>query len=490
METRPHIPGYQLGELIARGSSAAVWAAVPDGGDRDLAVKVVPIAPGRDEDRLAGELSALAMARGDDDHLVTVLDVVAVTQPAPAVAIIMERLRHGTLTRLVSIRGHLTAGEVVTVLTPVALTAARLHDAAVVHGDLSPSNVGFDRRGRPVVLDLGVSAVVGTSRVDIYGTPGFVAPEVVAGGPPTPEADVYAIGALGWYALTGEPPPIPGDRPVLDTLVPEVPAAMRETLEHALHPEPAQRCGARELATAVYGSATAVPIEPGEGTDEATMLTHRVRELARAASPSSVTSDSRAARRIALRTRSRSAHVRVVATLVAAVVIGAAGIAAAAAGRGGGPSPPVVPVAELPEASPPSGVDPGEDTDPTVVVVEELVEARAAAWTHRDADALAAAFTVSGPAHASDTALLAAAEAAGYRYEGLRFAAADVRLLAEAEDLLLVEATITTSPYAVRGEDGTLVSTRTQQATSVRVQLTLVLTELGWRIREVAPAAA
>ena len=523
METRPHIPGYRLGELIARGSSAAVWAAAPEGGgDRDLAVKVVPVGPGCDEERLAGELSALTMARGHDEHLVTVVDVVAVTEPAPAVAVVMDRLRHGTLTRLVSTRGHLTPGEVVTVLTPVALTAARLHDAALVHGDISPSNVGFDGRGRPVVLDLGVSVIVGSPRVEIYGTPGFVAPEVVAGGPPTPEADVYAMGALGWYALTGEPPPIPGERPLLDTLAQGVPPAMRRALEDALHPEPAQRCGARELATAVYGAAAAAPIEPGEGLDETTMLTHRVRELARATSASSVAPDSRAARRTALRSRSRAAHLRVAATLVAAVVIGVAGVAAAAAGRGGGtPAQADVPAGRPPAAaqdtaapvatSAPSGdaaqpattaaqptttaPQPTTTAEPTTAadataVVEELVHARASAWTDRDVGALGATFAQDGPALANDRALLAAAEAGGYRYEGLRFAVDDVRLLVEAEDLLRVEATITTSSYAVRHEDGSLASTSARQATSVRARLTLVLTEVGWRIREVEPATA
>ena len=238
MDIRPRVPGYRIGELIARGSTATVWAATAVGTDRELAVKVVPVARGDDEERLALELSALAVARGTDAHLVTVVDVLALTDPAPAVAIVMERLRQGTLTRLVATRGHLTPGEVVTVLTPVAVTVATLHDAAVVHGDLSPSNVGFDGRGRPVVLDLGVSTVIGTPREEIYGTPGFVAPEVVSGEPHTPHSDVYAIGALGWFALTGEPPPIPSERPGLDRIAADVPAAMQEALERALHPRP------------------------------------------------------------------------------------------------------------------------------------------------------------------------------------------------------------------------------------------------------------
>ena len=500
MQTPPSVPGYRVGELIARGSTATVWAACPAATDRDLAVKVVPLPHGEDDGgRIALELSALAAAGGRDDHLVTVVDVLALTDPRPAVAIVMERLRHGTLARLVSTRGHLTPGEVVTVLTPVALTVARLHDGAVVHGDIAPSNVGFDSRGRPVVLDLGVSAVVGTPREEIYGTPGFVAPEVVAGGQPTPSSDVYGIGALGWHALTGEPPPIPADRPPLDELAPDVPDRMRRALERALHPDPEQRGDGRELATAIYGSAAAVPVTPGEGSDEATMLTHRVRELARAAGPDP-TADSRRGRRArhaadgAPLARSRA---RVVSALVAAVVIGAAGIALGATGRGAGPAP-VAPAPGRVEPAPAERADGAVDgavegspegqtrTDYTAVV-EGLVEARARAWTSRDPATLTSSFMPDSAVLEGDLARLAAAEQAGARYEGLRFDVADVRVLAESQDHVRVEATITTSSYAVRTEAGDGAGVERRDGTTERLRLDIVRVDGGWRIGEVGP---
>lgn len=485
MENRPVVPGYRIGRLIARGSSAAVWSATAVDADRDLAVKVIPVGAGDDGGRIAGELSALAVSRGGDDHLVTVLDVVPVSDPGPAVAIVMDRLRHGTLTRLVSTRGHLTPGEVVTVLTPVALTVAGLHDAAVVHGDLSPSNVGFDGRGRPVVLDLGVSMVVGTRREEIYGTPGFVAPEVVAGGAPTPSSDVYAMGALGWYALMGEPPPMPAERLSLAAATPPVPDTMCAALERALHPDPAERGDARDLATEVYASVTAVPIEPGEGTDEATMLTHRVRELARSRSgdgdePARRT---RRSRRAELRTRSRRAHLRILTSVVAALVIGAGGVAVASVGRGSEP-PSLAPKASLSTTAPDAAGAAGAPLDHAAVVAG-LVQARAQAWTARDPDALTACFTPQSAALASDAALLAHAGRAGHRYEGLGFAVSGVRLLAESQDRFRLEADIATSAYAVRTD--AVDTPVAREPTSTRVHLTVDLTDSGWRISEVDP---
>lgn len=472
MESRPHVPGYHLAELIATGSTAAVWAAGRTPSHDDLAVKVLPV-PGRaDLEELAFELSALASTRGAGEHLVKVVDVLPVVDP-PAVAVVMERLRHGTLTDLVRARGHLLPGEVVTLLTPVASTLADLHGAAVLHGDLAPSNVGLDALGRPVILDLGVATVIGTSRDDIYGTPGFVAPEVVAGGIPTPAADVYALGALGWYALTGEAPPAPAERPRLGNLVPTVPAPLVETLEQAMQPDPERRPRARDLSTILYGSATAVPIRPGPPGDPATMLTQRVRELARAAAREDAAPRewTRAGRRAVLRRRSRAAHLRVAAALVAMVVLGGAGVAVASAQRG---------TASLPTA-PGSSPTPlvaaietarGADIDPAdrfIALLEPLVRARADAWNRADPDLLADCFAPASTALEVDSEVLAGALADGHRYEGVTFAAVEVDPVSETEDRVTLETTLTTGPYVVRTSAGH----ETRAGSSARVRLML-----------------
>lgn len=477
----PQVPGYQISSLIARGSSATVWAGRPASGGGDLAIKVVPISHAEDEERLAFELAALAAGGPGSrrsEHLIEVLDVVGVCDPAPGVAIVMERLRHGTLARLVTTRGHLTPGEVVTVLTPVALAIAELHDAATVHGDLSAGNIGFDGRGRPVVLDLGVCTVIGTPREHVYGTPGFIAPEVVAGGAPTPAADVYAMGALGWYALVGEPPAIPAERPALADLVSSVPPAMAEALERALHPDPGSRGDGRELATAVYASAQATPIEPVAGEDPALMLTHRVRELAREAEPVV----SRRARHTELRTRSRAVHLRVLTMLVTAVLLGVTGIWVASAGRGSGPSP----VAPAPAAKTvePSAVAVAPPLDYREVL-QELVDARARAWVNGDSGLLQLTFAADSATLRSDESLIGEAVAGGHEYVGLTFSAADVSVLSETEDTTQVSATLETSGYAVH--TGSAIEQRAPVTS--QVVLTLVKASDGWRISEVEPAS-
>jgi hypothetical protein len=478
LQSRPTVPGYHLGDLIARGSAATVWAAGRAPGVDDLAVKVVPVPPGADQDDLAFELSALSMARGAGEHLVRVLDVVPVVDPGPAVAVVMERLRHGTLTSLVRSRGHLLPGEVVTLLTPVATTLAVLHDSAVVHGDLSPSNVGLDSRGRPMILDLGVAAVIGTPRDEVYGTPGFVAPEVVAGGHPSTAADVYAVGALGWFALTGDAPPVPAERPALDQAAPITPGALAQVLEQALHPDPARRPAARELGAMLYAAADPTPVLPGPQDDPATMLTQRVRDLARAAAREQAGSSSRTRteRRAALRRRSRTANMRVVAALAAMVLLGGAGVAVASAQRGtsGPPSAPSAPGAQtLPTAVTAGTGSAGSSTDPLgryAQIIVPLVDARARAWNDADPEALARCFAPGSAALQQDRDVLSTALEQGHRYEGLTFAVDGIRAVSETEDRLSLEVTLTTGPYVVR-TDGT---DEPRTATSSRVRLVLI----------------
>lgn len=76
-----------------------------------------------------------------------------------------------------------------------------LHRHGIVHRDLKPSNVLVTGR-HVTVLDFGVS---GLPEHTVVGTAGFIAPEVLRGGRPTPSSDLYAVGGIAYEILTGEP---------------------------------------------------------------------------------------------------------------------------------------------------------------------------------------------------------------------------------------------------------------------------------------------
>jgi tetratricopeptide (TPR) repeat protein len=87
-------------------------------------------------------------------------------------------------------------------LRDVASSLAILHSRRLLHGDLSPRNVWCTRDGRAKLLDFGALMPMGVAK-RIIGTPPFIAPEMIQMQPLDGRADLFALGALGYFVLTG-----------------------------------------------------------------------------------------------------------------------------------------------------------------------------------------------------------------------------------------------------------------------------------------------
>ncbi|NLJ55248.1 MAG: hypothetical protein GX344_14135, partial [Intrasporangiaceae bacterium] len=267
-------------------------------------------------------------------------------------------------------------------------------------------------------------------------------------------------------------------------VLPDLPVPMAEAIEKALHPHPGERGDARELARAVYDSGTARPIQPVSGDDPAHMLTHRVRSMARGEDDQPA---SRRSRREELRTRSRAAHQRVVASLVAVVVLGLCGVVVAGMDRDRVVAPAVAESAQA--ATQPSAARIEPAAPPAYGdVLQHLVDARARAWNDGDPTALPAAFAPDSAQLARDIDLIEGAIDAGHRYAGLAFDIGEVAVLTESEDRVTLRATVQTSGYAVRTETAERTHVEERPGESAPVVLTLVRVSDGWRIAEVSPA--
>lgn len=262
---RPFVPGYEVGRELGKGGSAAVWLVSEKSTRRSFALKCMET--GSDdfstEESIRREIRILSAL--DHPHLVKAHDVVRLGGGGGgALGLVMDFAAGGSLAELVSTRGKLTIGETVTILTPMAQALAYLHGQGFTHSDVSPGNILFSGQGKPLLADLGVSKMVGDAvAVSGHGTFGFVDP---AADDPLraglqPERDVYSLAAVGWYCLTGNPPPKTSRRPPLTLLVQGAPPELAAALEAALNDERRQRPTAREFATAVYRSAEAVPVD-------------------------------------------------------------------------------------------------------------------------------------------------------------------------------------------------------------------------------------
>ncbi|WP_433064048.1 protein kinase domain-containing protein [Dactylosporangium sp. CS-033363] len=120
----------------------------------------------------------------------------------------------------------------------------------VIHGDISPANVIVNGDGQAVLVDFGLFRITGHVTALPAGTPGYCAPEVIAGGEYSAGSDRYAFGGLALYVLTGEHPPVERERlrSALRALAATVPPAgpTYELLARMFDPGPARRPSAGE----------------------------------------------------------------------------------------------------------------------------------------------------------------------------------------------------------------------------------------------------
>jgi hypothetical protein len=203
----PVVPGFVARMLIGSGAHGEVWVAREQISGDEVALKIGSrvSAPGGAPFVREAEL----LSRFDHPHLVRLRRVVAM--PEGSAALVLDLAGGGSLAALVAARGRLPAGEVVTMLVPLAEVLHELHDKGVAHGDVSPGNVLFSADGRPMLGDLGVSSVLGARQEGLWSTPGFADPALPRSGD-RKAADIWALAAVAWFALTGRPPaPLDGD---------------------------------------------------------------------------------------------------------------------------------------------------------------------------------------------------------------------------------------------------------------------------------------
>ncbi|MEJ3744592.1 serine/threonine-protein kinase [Actinomycetes bacterium KLBMP 9797] len=264
---------YRLDERVGTGGMGDVWRATDTLLTRPVAVKVLQPAlvaqPGFAE-RFRSEARTLAGLRhpgvvnvydyGEDD--VTYL-VMAFVEGQP-------------LNRRIEAAGRLSVGETVSIVTQAARALDAVHVTGVIHRDVKPGNLLIEPDGTVVLVDFGVARQAAAAELtktnEVIGTALYMAPEQVSKRPLSPATDVYALGAVAYHCLVGEPP-FPGESALqvalarLDSepapLPDDVPEPVRAVVMRALAREPEDRypsAGALADAMAAAGSGTPLAV--------------------------------------------------------------------------------------------------------------------------------------------------------------------------------------------------------------------------------------
>ncbi len=236
------IGDYELIQEIGRGGMGVVFRARQLSLDREVAVKMIlrgRLASDADLDRFLAE--AMATARLEHANIVPVYDVGDI-EGRPFFS--MQLVDGETLAQRVA-GGPLPQREAAQLVAAVAEAISFAHQQGVLHRDLKPSNILISSDGTPLVTDFGLAKQTGT-QADLtrsgvlLGTPAYMSPEQ-AGGRRTlvgPASDVYSLGCVLYFALTGRPPFVAESPMELVMLVveqdPTPPRALRPSLDRDL----------------------------------------------------------------------------------------------------------------------------------------------------------------------------------------------------------------------------------------------------------------
>jgi serine/threonine-protein kinase len=246
---------YEVRALLGRGGMASVFIAYDLALNRRVAIKAMhPGLLGDSGMRERFRLEARLSARLDHPNIVTVH---AVKERAGIVFFDLKLIEGTSLDRIMRYRNApLPVSLARWITAKIADALHYAHTEGVVHRDVKPANVMLDRRGDPTMTDFGIAKATESPHLTmtgaIVGTPAYMSPEQCLAAEITAASDQYSLGVMAYELLTGKvpftgslltiqlghverTPPAPVD------VVPQIPAAISDTVMRMMAKDPADR---------------------------------------------------------------------------------------------------------------------------------------------------------------------------------------------------------------------------------------------------------
>ena len=261
---------YSLQRELGRGGMGIVYLAHEVALDRPVALKLLPPRMASDpalRERFMREARTAAKLSQPN-----IVPIYTVDEVGGFVFFTMAYVDGISLGATIRDRGPLSSSEASRVLREVAWALAYAHVHGVVHRDVKPDNILIEAGGaRALVTDFGIAQVQEATGVmgkgEVLGTAEFMSPEQASGETVDERSDIYSLGVVGYYTLTGRLPfegetvsavlakHITEAAPLLSSVAPEVPKHLAGAIDRCLLKAPADRfANAEDLAAALSQS--------------------------------------------------------------------------------------------------------------------------------------------------------------------------------------------------------------------------------------------
>jgi len=238
---------YKLIEPIREDAQRQIWRGRDERLHRLVAVSIIRKDAGSQAPAAPGKPEAIG-AIGDHDNILPIYDI---GEEEGFYFLVCALFARGTLEDAVRKRAErrkpLNEVELTRLGRQIARALSHLHDRQLVHCDINPANIWLDERGEAHLGDLESTARMGGAAPPLahpVRTEAFTAPELRSAATATPTADLYSLGAVLYFAATGQAPPLDGGRSARSALAearPDLRLSLRATICDLLDPDPERR---------------------------------------------------------------------------------------------------------------------------------------------------------------------------------------------------------------------------------------------------------
>jgi len=245
---------YRVLEKLVQGGMGTVYKALQTDVQRIVALKILSQQLAKDpEFHRRFRQEALIIAQLSHPNIVNVIGIEPYEE---SLCIVMEFLEGRSLQNLIEQKGRLSPKRTLGIACQVAKALHYAHGKGIIHRDIKPENIMIGKNDELKVTDFGIArweqSSLKTQTGMMMGTPKFMSPEQARGKKIDHRSDIYSLGLLLYYMLTGrlaydarnavdvallqQFPPAP-----VSSLVPDIPPALEKLIEKAINLDPGKR---------------------------------------------------------------------------------------------------------------------------------------------------------------------------------------------------------------------------------------------------------